>query len=360
MRLKPLLFFPLLVVFGGCRTGDFSIPPAWLSVPEAARMRSLVLDEQGKVSHQAQAAPRPPADGPIYLSGGRLMNGEKALTDALLAIDSFDYSEVRGEVVFSAKREGGYDIGLISSDGSPINWAPADPADELDVQWAPRGNKVSYILRAAGGDIVRTLHIPTSAILQVPFENATIHALAWEPPAERYAVVYSTPDASDRVEVLKYSGAERRVVVPPAVRLEVEVEPFAPGAILLRPRDLQYEEKLPVVVWRASDFAWSDARAALMQNARVAVVVTTRAPSADLWSRVDATPWIDGKRTFVVGDDGGRENAIRIGGEPSVPAGRYRRSGNVVTVPPAVVQSFAAGFIAEQLKRTSPTNGSSR
>ncbi|MEA2465475.1 MAG: hypothetical protein QOJ98_3222, partial [Acidobacteriota bacterium] len=118
--------------------------------------------------------------------------------------------------------------------------------------------------------------------------------------------------------------------------------------------------KLPVVVWRASDFAWSDARAALLQKARVAVVVTTRIPSEELWSRVDATPWIEGKRTFVVGADGGRETAIRISGEQSVPAGRYRRTGNVVTVPPAVVQSFAAGFIAEQLKRTSPTNGSSR
>ncbi|MEA2463464.1 MAG: hypothetical protein QOJ98_1211, partial [Acidobacteriota bacterium] len=151
MPLKHILFFPLLVAFGSCRQAEFSIPQAWLSVPEAARMRSLVLDEQGKVSHQPQPASPPASKGPIYLSGGRLMNGEKALTDGFLAIDSFDYSEARGEVVFSAKREGSFDIGLVSSDGSPINWAPADPADELDVQWAPRGNKVSYILRASGG-----------------------------------------------------------------------------------------------------------------------------------------------------------------------------------------------------------------
>jgi hypothetical protein len=360
MRPKLLLFFPLLVAFGSCRQGEFSIPEAWLKVPEAMRMRSLVLDEQGKVAHQPQPPPRPVSDGPVHLSGGRLMNGEKALTDAFLAVDSFDYSEARGEVVFSAKREGGFDIGLVSSDGSPINWAPADPADEVDVQWAPRGNKVSYVLRASGGDIVRTLHIPTSATLQVPFENATIHALAWDPAAERYAAGYSTPDASDRVEVLKYNGTERRMVLPPAVRLDVEVEPFAPGAILLRPRDLRYQEKLPVVVWRASDFGWSDARAALMQEARVAVIVTTRAPSVELWSRVESTQWMERKRTFLVGADGGGEHLVRITGEQSVPAGRYRRSGNVVAVPPAVVQSFAAGFIAEQLKRTSPTNGSSR
>lgn len=360
MRLKPMLVFPLLVAAGSCRTSEFAIPDAWLSVPEATRIRSLVLDENGKVSHQPQPAPRALPDGPIHLSGGRLMNGQKPLTEAFLAIDSFDYSESRGEVVFSAKRDAGFDVGLVSSDGSAVNWVPADPADELDVQWAPRGNKISYILRANGGDIVRTLHIPTSATLQVPFENATIEALAWNPAAERYAVAYSTAEASDRVDVLKYSGAERRTVIPPAARLDVEVAPFAPGAILLRPNDLRYGEQLPLVVWSASGFGWSDARAALMQNARVAVVVTTRVPSAALWSRVDATPWIDAKRTFVVGADAGRGSAVQISGEQSVPAGRYRRGRNLVTVSPAVVQSFAAGFIADQLKRTSPTNVSSR
>jgi hypothetical protein len=360
MRLRPMLVFPLLVAAGSCRTSDFAIPHAWLSVPEAPRMRSVVLDENGKVSHRPQPSARALPDGPIHLSGGRLMNGEKALTEAFLSIDSFDYSESRGEVVFSARREGGFDIGLVSSDGSAINWVPSDPADELDVQWAPRGNKISYILRANGGDIIRTLHIPTSASLQVPFENATIHALAWDPAAERYAAAYSTPEASDRVDVLKYSGAERRTVISPTVRLDVEVEPFAPGAILLRPRDLRYGEKVPLVVWSASDFAWSDARAALIQNARVAVVVTTRTPSEALWSRVDATPWMDAKRTFVVGADAGRDGALQISGEQSVPGGRYRRARNLVTVSPAVVQSFAAGFIADQVKRTSPTNVSSR
>jgi hypothetical protein len=323
-------------------------------------MRSLVLDENGKVSYQAQSSPKAQSDGPIHLSGGRLMNGEKALTAAFLAVDSFDFSEPRGEVVFSARRETGFDIGLVSSDGSPISWVPADPADELSVQWAPRGNKISYVLRASGGDVVRTLHIPTSATLQVPFENATIQALAWDAAAERYAVAYSTPDASERVDVLKYSGAERRTAVAPAVRLDVDVEPFAPGAILLRPRDLRYDEKLPLVVWRATDFAWSDARAALLQNARVAVAVTTGDPSQELWSRVEATPWLDTARTFVVGAEAGRDTAVEIAGEQTVPTGRYRRNRNLVSVSPAVVQSFAAGFIADQLKRTSPTNVSSR
>ncbi len=376
MRLKQLFFLLIPVVFGGCAQELKPIPQGWLDVPRATRIRSLVLDDGGKVSHQPNAAPRATFDGPIHLSGGRLMNGEKALTNAFLALDSFDYSAARGEVVFSAKREKNFDIGLVSSDGSPINWVPGDPADELDVQWAPRGNKISYVIRASGGDLVRTFHVPTSASLPVAFENATIHTLAWDPAAERYAVAYSTPDASDRVEVLKYSGAERRIVVAPAARLDVSVEPFAPGAILLRPSDLRYAEKLPAVIWRADDFAWSDERAAVMNNARVAVIVTTRAPGDELWRAVADTAWIDAQRLFVVGSDCrpsaasadspsgtaadlcGR--AVSIVAEQSVPAGRYRRVGNVVSVPPAVVQSVAAGFIADQLKRTSSTNGSSR
>jgi hypothetical protein len=324
-------------------------------------MRTLTLDEQGKVSH----APAPPSrrthDGPIRLAdeftGPKLANGEKLLTPPFAAIDSFDYSESRGEVAFSARREAGFDIGLVSSDGSPISWVPPDPADEVQVQWAPRGNKVSYVLRLAGGDVVRTLHVPTAASMAVAFEGGTVHALAWDPPAERFAVTWSTPDASDRVEVMKYSGADRKVVVPPAERLNVELEQL-PGAVLLRPRDLRYDEKLPLVLWSAEGLQWSDARAALLRQARVAVVVTTRAPSEELWRAVEATPWIDATRLFAVG--GCPRDGICITTDPALPPGRYTRNGRTVTVAPAVVQSFAAGFIADQLTRTSPTNGSSR
>jgi hypothetical protein len=117
------------------------------------------------------------------------------------------------------------------------------------------------------------------------------------------------------------------------------------------------------VVWRADRFEWSDARAALLQNARVAILVTTREPSGELWKIVRETPWLDATRVFVVGWSGALappQWATSIVPDASVPAGRYRRSGNVVAVPPAAIQSFAAGFIADQWKRTSATNGSSR
>jgi hypothetical protein len=344
---RRLLVFPFLLACTACATTSFPVPEAWLSVPQ---------------THAAQPAPRRTADGPIRIAdeftGPKLANGGQLLTEPFAAIDSFDYSESRGEVVFSARRDSGYDIGLVSSDGSPISWVPADPADEVAVQWAPRGNKISYVLRLPAGDIIRTLHIPTAASMAVPFDGAAVHGVTWDAAAERFTVSSSTLDASPRVEVMKYSGAERKVVEPPAVTLDVELEPVAPGAVLLRPRDLKYDEKLPLVIWSASDLSWSDARAALLKNARVALVVATREPGDALWKAVNAVPWIDASRAFSVGTCGAE--GVCIVTDPKIADGTYVRRGRTVAVAPAVVQSFAAGFIADQLKRTGPTNGSSR
>lgn len=356
-----------LLLAGGCVTGLQStsrpIPQSWMSVPAATRIGSVTLDEKGNVTTSPARTPPRLSDGAFRAVGTSLMNGDKVLAENVGVIDSLDLSEVRQEVAFSAKRDS-FDIALIATEGGAVHWMPHDPADEVAVQWAPRGHKISYIIRGAGGDFVRTLHIPTAFQFAIPFFNATIHALAWDPPAERYAVAYSTPDASDRVEVLEYDGDNRRIVIAPERRLDVDVLPFAPGAIVLRPKDIRYDEKLPLVVWRADDFSWSDARAKLMSDARAAVVVTTRDPSDELWRVIDETAWLDARRAFVVAphpalSPEGRGGMTVIAGDPAL-SGRYERRGNLVAVPPAVVQSFAAGYIAAQLERTSPENGSSR
>jgi len=360
----------LILLATGCVSSVQPVPREWLSVPQAARIGSVTLADDGQVTPSSLPTLPRLSDGPIRVlsgaTGTSLLNGGTVLAENLGAIDSLDLSESRGEVAFSAKRENGYDIALISTDGGAVHWMPNDPADEVAVQWAPRGNKISYVIRASGGDVVRTLHIPTSFQFALPFPGATIQSLAWDPRAEHFAVSYSTADGSDRVEVLKYDGAERRMAVRPERQLDVEVVPFASGAILLRPRDLLYTERLPLVVWVADDLAWSDARAALLTNARVAVVVTGRWPE-DLWRAVAATSWLDSSRAFVV--DGrltvsDRQPAspptVVIAADPALEAGHYRRQGNLVAVAPAVVQSFAAGYIAAQVKRTTPTNGSSR
>ncbi|HEX8171749.1 MAG TPA: hypothetical protein VF824_14525 [Thermoanaerobaculia bacterium] len=346
---------PLALLLAACASSTPRIPDAWLQVEQAPRITSLSIDAAGKVTTNPGRAVNLSA---IQARGGRIYNGDKALTPRFEAIDSLDVSQARGEVVFSARRDKDFDIGLVSTDGSDVHWVPNDPADELQPRWAPRGNKISFIVRTKSGDVVRTVHVPTATALAVDFPYATIHALAWDPPAERYAVSYSTPDASDRVEVTKYGGEERRMAVPPAVRLSVDLQPFARDAMMLRPLDVAYGEKLPLVLW-VGDFDWSDARAALLRNARAACVIARRAPDEALWKSIRETPWLDPSRVYLVGaaDPGALRSIV---GDAAVASGRYRVTGNVVSVPPAVVQSFAAGFIADQLKRNSPPNGSSR
>src|SRR6185436_6021958 len=223
MRRLPLL----AILLAGCASTSELIPPEWLSVPEAARIRAVQLDDEGRVTTALQ----PLRESGVRVVGNALVRGEKKLTDAFAAIESFDVSESRGEVAFSAKRTDNFDIGLVSTDGSPISWVPAEPVDEAGVQWAPRGNKISYIVRSKSGDFVRVVHIPTSAQVAADFPAARINKLGWDPAGEKFAVAYSTPDASDRVEVMHYRGGSRRTAIPPAEQLEVEVATFAPEAV---------------------------------------------------------------------------------------------------------------------------------
>ena len=337
---KAFIFFGLALGCATTKTTDPAIPERWLSMPESAAPAKLMLD------------------GPIRLLNGQLWRGDKPVTEKFAAIDSFDYSEARDEVIFSAKRDASFDIGLAAGDGSKTNWLPADAADELAVQWAPRGNKVSYIVRAKSGDVVRTLHIPTSFQYSVDFgTTATIDSLTWDAAAERYTVSYSTLDASERKESIHYNGSDRRTETNPQMTIDADLVPFGADAFALRPRELHYDEKLPVVVWVTDGFGWSDARARLMRDARVASIVTTRAPDADFWKNVSGAKWLDASKLYVV--NGSAPGAISFIGDASIPIGRYRQTGNVVAAAPAAIQSVAAGFIADQWKRTSPANGSS-
>lgn len=258
------------------------------------------------------------------------MAGEKALTPEFAAIDSFDVSLERREVVFSAKRDKSFDIGLVSLDGSDIHWIPEDPADEVDVQWAPRGHKVSYVIRAAGGDLVRTVHVPTAMQLTADFPYALVHSLAWDAAAERYSVVVSSPDASDRVESMKYDGTARRTEVAPSDQLDLNIEPCT-GGVMLRPSLLRYNERLPLVIWiDEQPLDWNDARAALLKNRRVAIAVVKQIPET-----LPDEPWIEPGRVFLV------DRANR-----ALPPGLT----HVIVVPHADVESLASGWIAQQLK----------
>jgi hypothetical protein len=247
----------------------------------------------------------------VKIVDGKLVNDGKELTPRFAAIESFDVSLDRGEVVFSAKRKDNFDIGLVALEGSEIHWVPEDPADEVGPVWAPRGNKVAYIVRGKAGDTVRTVHIPTATQLSVPFPYATVRAIAWDKPAERYFVVLSSPDASERVESVKYDGQAPRIEVAAEVTLNVAIGPIG-GALLLRPATIRYEEKIPLVVWIANPpFQWDDDRGTLMRNKRVACAIMPRTPDDAFWAAVDATPWIDAQHVYVIGGRSSRGTPIK-------------------------------------------------
>jgi Tol biopolymer transport system component len=293
------------------------------------------------------------------VADNRLFNGSKPLTPQFAAIDSFELSLDRKEVVFSAKRKDSFDVGLVSMDGSDIHWIPEDPADEVSAQWAPRGNKVSYILHTPTGSIVRTVHIPTASQVSVNFPQTQIDALAWEPKGERYAVVIESLEASQQLVSMTYEGQKREQIIAPAAKIDVTIEPIA-GILVMRPAAMHYNERLPLVVWTAPNpFAWSDARAALIRNARVAIAIAPRIAD-NFWSEAKSVAWIDSTRTYIVGNPATQQpsnSATLITADPNVPNHRYVRRGNSISVPPAVVQSFAAAFIADDLKGTPPPNG---
>jgi hypothetical protein len=337
-----------LLVLGGCTSVSRPLPAGWETVPVAANV--------GDYCAHVPCAAKPQTA--IRVASNRIFNEDKALTPAFAAIDSFDVSLDRKEVVFSARRKDNFDIGLVSIDGSDIHWIPEDPSDEVGVQWAPRGNKVSYVLRTATGAIVRTVHIPTATPLSVDFPQSQIDALAWEPQAEGYAIVIESPQASQSLQSMTYAGEKRREVIAPSARLDVSIEPIG-GVLVMRPSAMHYNERLPIVLWLdPHPFAWSDARAALMRNARVAIAIAPAA-SATFWSEIANVAWVDSNRKYIVspGTQPPGNGATVITADARIGSGRYQRAGNTVSTAPAVVQSFAAAFIADDLKGTPPPNG---
>lgn len=264
MRSRSLLLIPLLV---GCTTASTPAPP--------------------------------PAKDTVTIQNNRLVANGKALTPEFKAVDSFDVSLERREVIFSARRDKSFDVGLVNLDGSDIHWLPEDPADEVHAQWAPKGHKVSYIIRGAGGDLVRTVHIPTSMQQAADFPYASVKSLEWDPSGERYSVVLTGPEASEQTVSLKYDGSSRQTVKPASQKLDVNIEPFA-GGIMLRPALLRYNERLPLVIWQTDNpLEWSDARGALLKEERVAVALVRQLPAA-----LPDDAWIDRDRvTFVCSRD---------------------------------------------------------
>ena len=346
--------FPFLALLAGCAASLPSIPPAWMSTPPQAEVRAVA----------ALANPAAPSDSQGVrvvrdMRGARLLRGETVLTPGYAEIESFDVSAERKEVAFSARRKekDNLDVALVSVDGSDVHWIPEEPANEVQPRWALRGNKVAYIVRNRAGDFVRTVHIPTAFQLLVEFPSSSVRELVWDETGDRFAVLTESADASPRVEVMKYDGTARRELIAPAVRLDVTSTPLANG-VLLRPKGGTYGEKLPLVIWQSAAInSWNPHRGRLLQQVRAAALVVD-AVTGEMWKDVAGLPWVS--EVFVVRAEtagaappaAANPAATVILADPSVPAGHYRRDGNVLSVDPTVVESFAASFIEDHLKGT--------
>ena len=207
-------------------------------------------------------------------------------------------------------------------------------------------------MRNRGGDLIRTVHIPTAFQLVVDFPFGVVRDFVWDEAGDRLAVAWETPDASPRIEVLRYGGEERKIAVAPKVTLGVSVTPFA-GGLMLRPDSAVYNERLPLVIWRTNGSLneWSEARAELMRSGRLAILILDRNVDDAVLEAIASTGWIDGERLFVVDPSGESliSGATSVRGDPSVPRGFYRSLSNGIAVPPGGVESAAVGFLRDQV-----------
>jgi hypothetical protein len=335
------------------------IPSEWLSVPHAVQYSELSY-EGGILGYKSV----PQTESSVHIvktaNGAKLVNGDKDLTPEFRAIDSFDVSERRKEIVFSAKRDTNFDVALVSLEGSDIHWMPSDPADEVGVMWAANSNRINYILRTLNGDLLRTLLVTTAGASTVDFPNGRVIARAWHPNGEKFAVSWESFDASQRVETMDYDGRDRHMSASPSARITGFASEVSNGALIIRPEEMHYNEKLPLVVWRTNDRnRWDDARAKLQRDARIAVAIVERDPDNAFWSDMRLHPWIDLTRAYVVNAPA-PAGATSIRASSNVAAGTVRVEGNTMLVPVDVVESFAAGLIAHQLKGNPPANGPKR
>ncbi len=274
-----------------------------VSVPNARFSLGRLLSSGGRVVIRVSGD-----DGDSLLLVTAADESVRRIAGPFAAIDSFDVAPEGTEVVFSARREPGFDIGLVSTEGGEVRWIGPDPLHERMVRWAPRGNKFAYVLETSAGSVVRSVHVTTGFQVSAPLPLTRVLDLAWEPEAERLALLVTSPEASERVETMRYDGTERQTAVPPAARSE-EADQLAgvPGAVVFPPRNVRYNETLPLVIWETKwgPFAFHEDRARLQQNRRVGSVVVSPGTTATraFWSAVAELAWVDPTKVFVVASD---------------------------------------------------------
>jgi dipeptidyl aminopeptidase/acylaminoacyl peptidase len=303
--------------------------------------------------------------------------GSQPLFEPIRRVESFDVSPDGREVIFAGDRSGNLDVGLVSAASGEIRWIGPDPAPERGVSWAPRGNKVSWIVETATGALIRTVHIPTAYQVAVDLPFASAQSLSWEPKAERFAYVKTSLADGTSIETIRYGGEDRRTLVAPTGGFAGEADVLMNAGVsanVFAPGPLRYGERRPVVVWVVSPAEASTAARYDIPGSPGHIVITAGNPEVAFWDALSSLSWIDPARIFVV-DMAGRAMAApgrgvtRIGvasGSDALSAGALREGAwgdrdTQVTLAPADaarVIPFAAAYITEKISRNARANGS--
>lgn len=244
------------------------------------------------------------------------------LADDFRAVRELAFDRDGKELVVSAiPREAGstgrWDIALVNAEAPVMNWVPADMNDEVAPLFSPFGYKISYIVRSTGGDVIRTVHVPTAAMVLATFGSAKIHDYAWMPDGERLIVALSSPLVSDHLVEINYAGVGLRELIGPEIRIEREADrlPGAPaGSILLSPESLAYGERHPLVIWTTGpdrDLAFDPRLVPLLDRGDIGVLLiegSVESIEPALWDALPELGWVDQNEIWLVAE----EDAIEL------------------------------------------------
>ncbi|HEY0787542.1 MAG TPA: hypothetical protein VGE86_02790, partial [Thermoanaerobaculia bacterium] len=330
-------------------TGEVEIPVA----ADVSVVLGRLVSPGGRAVLQVQQA-----EGASLYAATAADRSIERIAGPFAAIDSFDVAPDGTEVDFSARRESGFDVGLAAVDGSETRWIGPDPLDERIVHWAPRGNKIAFAIETPAGAIVRSVHIPTGFQVSAPLSMTRIRDLAWDPAAERLALLVTSADASERVETMRFDGTERRTAIEPGARAEAADQlAGVPGAALFNPPAVRYNERLPLVIWETGEgaFAFHEGRARLQQNRRIGSIVVSRGATERpmFWEAIAELAWVDPDRIFVVAD---AFDEAAIPGDVRATVltreGETARSDRVAIVRsgPGSLEDFAVLWLGERLR----------
>jgi hypothetical protein len=275
----------------------------------------------------------PTSDGRVTLTRRTSVDGSEILLGSFDDVPSFDIDRSEEELVISVVRDGSRDIAIANARRERMNWVPADRGDEVMPLWAPRGYKVSFVIRNASGDLLRSVHVPTAAMTLVDFPHSTVRGIDWFPDGDRLVVAVSGPLASDHLLEAHYDHGIRRELLAPEYRFAREVDRMSgtpPGSLMVLPGRVGYGDRHPVVIWTrpgsSSGMPFESALVPLLATEEMAVVLVNgsgRDLDPSFWNELAATEWVEPSLVWLietVGDpgesipDGVRVIPLRSGG----------------------------------------------